>query len=85
MRKVFRQIGLEFWLPWQHIAPIDLTWEKFCHHCSGFNFFRISFILAVNEDKHKISIDFGLNRIIHLGVTCPWLFRLNMGRILSSP
>ena len=68
--------GLEFWLPWQHIAPIDLTWEKFCHHRSGFNFFRISFILAVNEDMHKISIkfDFGLNRIFHLRVTCPWLF-----------
>ena len=76
LHKVLRQIGLELWLPWQHIAPIDLTWGKFCHHRSGFNFFRISFILAVNEDRHKISIKFyfGLNRIIHLGVTCPWLF-----------
>ena len=76
LHKVFGQIRLELWLPWQHIAPIDLTWEKLCHHRSGFNFFLIGFILADNEDWYKISIkfDFGLNRIIHLGVMCPWAF-----------
>ena len=76
LRKVFGQIRLELWLSWQHIAPIDLTWEKLCHHRSGFIFSLIGFILTDNEDGHKISIkfDFGLNRIIHLGVTCPWAF-----------
>ena len=64
---------MELWLPWKHIAPIDLTWEKFCHHSSNFNFFQIAFILAENEDRHKISVkfEFRLNRVVHSGVTCP--------------
>ena len=46
---------------------VDLTWGKCCHHDSDFNCFQIAFILADNEDRHKISVkfDFGLNRIIH--------------------
>ena len=76
LHKDFGQIRLELWLPWQYIAPIDLTWEKLCHPRSGFTFFLIDFILADNEDGYKISIKFcfGLNWIIHLGVTCPWAF-----------
>ena len=36
-------------------------------------FFQITLILTDNKNKHKISakLDFGLNRIIHLGVMCP--------------
>ena len=76
LHKVFGQIRLELWLPWQHIVPIDLTREKLCHHCSGFNFFLIGFILADNKGGGKISIKFTfvLNQVIHLGVTCPWAF-----------
>ena len=53
--------------------PIDLTWGKCCHHDSNFNFFQVNFILADNKDRHKISVkfDFGLNRGVHSGVTCP--------------
>ena len=60
---VFGPIRLELWLPWQHIAPIDLTWEKSCHHSSSFNYFQIVFILADNEDRYNILIkfDFQLN------------------------
>ena len=28
LHKVKGLIGVELWLPWQHIAPIDLKWEK---------------------------------------------------------
>ena len=36
-------------------------------------FYRFSFIVADNEDRHKISVkfDFELNLIVHPGVTCP--------------
>ena len=50
-----------------------LSIGKCCHHRSGFSFYQINFILADNEDRHKISVkfDFGLNWIIHPGLTCP--------------
>ena len=37
------------------------------------NFFQIASILAGNKDRHKISVkfNFGLNQVIHSGVTCP--------------
>ena len=56
---------MELWLPWRHIAPFDLTWEKSCHHSSSFSISQIAFILADNKDKHKISVkfDFGHNRV----------------------
>ena len=40
--------------------------EKGCHHDSDFNFFQVAFILADNEDRHTISVefDFGLNRVL---------------------
>ena len=74
LHNVFRLIGVELWLPRQHIAPIDLTWEKSCHHTSSFNLFQIAFILADNKYRHKILVkfDFGLNRVVHSGVTYPW-------------
>ena len=78
---------MELWLLWQHIAPIDLTWEKSCHHSSSFNFFQIGFSLADDKDRHKISVklDFGLNRILNSGATCPWPLEngLNTGKMLS--
>ena len=71
--KLFGQIGSELWLPWQHIALIELTWRKFCHHRSDFNFSRICFILADIQDRHEISVkfDYEQNRIVQLGVICP--------------
>ena len=64
---------MELWLQWQHIAPIDLTWEKSCHHSGSFNFYQIAFILADNKDRYKISdkFNFGLNRFVYSGVMSP--------------
>ena len=79
---------MELWLPWQHIAAIDLTLEKYCHHSSSFNFLQIAFILADNKDRYKISIkfDFGLNRFVHLEPLSvkKFVLRLNMKKMLSS-
>ena len=61
-------------MPWPlENLLIDLTLGKCCHHDSDFKFFQIACILADNEDRHKISVkfDFGLNRVVHSGVTCP--------------
>ena len=49
---------------------VFLVWAKCCHHRIGFSFYRISFNLADNEDRHIISVkfDFGLSRVVHSGV-----------------
>ena len=57
LHKVLDQVGSELWFPWQLIAPIGLQWEKCCEHPSAYIFDRI-FILAGNEDSHKISDEF---------------------------
>ena len=48
---------------------------KWCLQSSTFNFDRIFFKLAGNQDMHKIpdELDFGLDRTIHFRVTCPWV------------
>ena len=53
-------IGVELWLPWQHIAPIDLTWEKSYHHSSSFIFFRSPSFLLITRTGIKSRFDFGL-------------------------
>ena len=55
---VLRQIGSELWCPWQQKAPIDLQWGKGCVHLFSVAFDLILFILASNEDMHKISDEF---------------------------
>ena len=69
LHKVLGQVGSELWFPWQQIAPIELQWEKCCEHSSAYILDRIFFILAGNEDSHKISdvrisgrFDHGLRR-----------------------
>ena len=48
---------------------------KWCLQSSTFNFDRIFFKLAGNQDMHKIpdELDFRPNRTIHFRVTCPWV------------
>ena len=64
---------MELWLPWQHIAPIDLTWKNLVITLAASIFFQIAFIVTAKEDRHKMSVkfDFGLNGVVHSGVTCP--------------
>ena len=72
LHKVLGQVGSELWFPWQQIAPI---WEK-CEHYSAYIFDRIFFILAGNEDSHKISDEFEIrvDSTLDCGVSCPWAF-----------
>ena len=46
---------------------------KSCLQASSFNFYRIFFKPAGNQDRHKISDEFEFrpHRISHFGVTCP--------------
>ena len=50
-----------------------LIMGKWCLQASSFNFDRIFFKFACNQDSHKISdeFEFWLDRISHFGVTCP--------------
>ena len=72
-------------VPWQHKAPIDLQWGKWCLHFF-LVFYPILFILAGNEDMHKISDEFEFrpDRTTDYGVSCPWglkkSHRLIMGK-----
>ena len=74
LHKVLGQIRSKLWFPWQQKAPIDLKWEKRCLHLFSVVFDRIFFILAGNEDMHKISDEFVFRpgRITDWGVNCPW-------------
>ena len=74
LHKVLRQIGLKLWCPWQQKAHIDLQWGKWCRHLFSFVFDPILFILAGNEDMHKISDEFEFrpDRTTDYGVSCPW-------------
>ena len=60
-------------MPLTENLAIDLTWRKCCHHDTDFNFIQTCFNLADNKDRHEISVkfDFGLNEVVHSGVTCP--------------
>ena len=55
--------------------PIDLQWRKCCPDNSYFTFDRIFINLAGNQDSYKIldEFEFRQDRIIHFGVTCPWV------------
>ena len=74
LHNVLGQIGSKLWFPWQQKAPIDLQWGKRCLHLFSVVFDRIFFILAGNEDMHKISDEFEFppDRTIDYGVSCPW-------------
>ena len=50
-----------------------IEWGKCCQHSSGFIFVWIFFILAGNEDNHKISheFDFRPDSTSDCGVSCP--------------
>ena len=65
LHNVLRQIGSKLWCPWQQKAPIDLSFSV--------TFDPILFILAGNEDMHKISdeFEFRLDRTTDYGVSCP--------------
>ena len=73
LHKVLGQVGSELWFPWQHKAPIGLQWEKCCEHSSAYIFDRIFFILAGNEDSHKIWDEFEIwvDSIMDCGVRYP--------------
>ena len=74
LHKVFGQIGSKLWFPLKQKAPIDLQWGKWCLHLFSVVFGLILFILAGNEDMHKISYQckFRPNRTTDKGVICPW-------------
>ena len=74
LHKVFGQIRSKLWFPWQQKAPIELQWEKRCLHLFSVVFDQIFFILAGNEDMHKISDEFEFppDRTTDYGVSCPW-------------
>ena len=76
LHKVLGQVGSELWFPWQQIAPIELQWEKCCEHSSAYIFDRIFFILAGNEDSHKISDNFEIrvDSTMDCRVSCPCAF-----------
>ena len=60
LHNVFRLIGSKLWCPWQQKAPTDLQWGKWCLHLFSIAFDPILFILAGNEDMHKILDEFEL-------------------------
>ena len=74
LHKVLGQIGSKLWFPWQQKAAIDLQWGKWCLHLFSVIFDLILFILAGNEDMHKISDKFKFqpDRTTDYGVSCPW-------------
>ena len=57
--------------------PICLYGGKACPDDSKDSFHRISFKLAHNQHSHKISVkfDFEPDRIMDLGVICPWALK----------
>ena len=52
------QIGSELWFPLQQITPIELQWEKRCHHVFLNAFDQILFILAGKYDIHESLVEF---------------------------
>ena len=70
---VLVQISLELWFPWQHIAPIELLWEKRRHHVFSKVYDRILFILSSNDDMHEGLDEFEIwpDSTTDYGVSCP--------------
>ena len=71
---VLKQIGSKLWLPWQQKAPIDLQWGKWCLHLFSVVFDPFLFILAGNEDMHKIldKFEFRPDWTTDYRVSCLW-------------
>ena len=74
LHKVLGQIGSKLWFSWQQEAPIDLKWGKCRLRLFSVVFYRILFVLAGNEDMHKIMDEFQFqpDRTTDYGVNCPW-------------
>ena len=74
LHKVLGQIGSKLWFPWQQKVPLTYNGEKWCLHLFSIAFYPILFILAGNEDMHKISDEFEFwpDRTSDYGVSCPW-------------
>ena len=53
--------------------PLTLHGKNLIFTLAASILFQIAFILADNDGRHKISVmfDYGLNRVVHSGVTCP--------------
>ena len=77
LHKVLGHIGSKLWFPLQQKAPIDLQWGKWCLHLFLVVFNSILFILAGNEDMHKISDEFEVqpDPTTDYGVGCPWVLK----------
>ena len=77
LHKVLGQTGSKLWFPWQQKAPIDLQWGKRCLHLFSVVFDPILFILAGNQDMHKISNEFEFRPVqtTDYGVSCPWCLK----------
>ena len=78
LHKVLGQIGSNLWFPWQQKPPIDLQWGKQRLHL--FSLYLILFILAGNEDMHKITdkFEFLPDQTTDYGVIRPWAFPLTL-------
>ena len=74
LHNVLGQTGSKLWCAWQQKAPIDLQWGKWFRHFFLVAFDPILFLLAGNEDMHKISDEFEFqpDRTTDYGVNCPW-------------
>ena len=73
LHTILRQIGSKLWCPWQQKAPIDIMGKMVAPPFLGC-FWSDFFILAGNEDMHKISDEFEFwpDRTTDYGVSCPW-------------
>ena len=71
--KVLGQIGSKFWFPWQQKPPLTYNGENNVSTFSRLSFNLILFILAGNEDMHKIldKFEFLSDRITDYGVIRP--------------
>ena len=72
LHNVLREIGSKLWRPWQQKSPVDLQWGKWCLHLFSVAFDWILFILAGNEDMHKIldKFEFQPDWTADYGVSC---------------
>ena len=72
LQKVLEQIESKPWFPWQQKSPIDYNGENDVHLFLVI-FKPILFILAGNEDMHKVSDEFEFwpDRTTDYGVSCP--------------
>ena len=78
--KVLRQIWSKLWFPWQQKRPLTYNGENNVSTFSRLFFYPILFILAGNEDMHKISdkSEFLPDRTTDYGVIRPWAFPLTL-------